>query len=369
MTNATAATLVTPLEFNLFDMTPATDCINHIRAATDDECKAYLCDVARRAGLPTDGRVSLVASMTRRGRGGDRVIYGLTVGTSYSIPMPGLNQSRTVVMETLDDAGQVIATVKSATTHNGKLSIPREAVRAAVGPIERVRATRRPRAAAVVPVAPVVHASAADAVRAGAYDAPMHDDAPAPAPAAVEASPDVAALVLRLVALETMVARLARPAGRVRSEVERRAILRAWRFRCEARERADLDRRALDAANGAYRGALDVIGAHIDEAAALRADLASMTEQAANARRAATDYKREMETAAASLDRTIARRRDTAAALIRARRTAVVARGEAFQAGRRAQQAEIALTGAQLASAAAWERVAALQIDRLAVAA
>ncbi|WP_334656709.1 hypothetical protein [Sphingomonas panaciterrae] len=92
-----------------------------------------------------------------------------------------------------------------------------------------------------------------------------------------------------------------------RSDAERRAILRAWRFRREMRERADLDRRALEAANGAYRGALDVLRKANEErdAAVTRArnevarvealafDLSAMTQRATTAEARADQIERE----------------------------------------------------------------------------
>jgi hypothetical protein len=92
-----------------------------------------------------------------------------------------------------------------------------------------------------------------------------------------------------------------------RSDSERRAIVRAWRLRCEMRERADLDRRALEAANGAYRGALDVlrkaneerdaakVRAHNEVARleALEFDLAAMTQRATAAEARADQLERE----------------------------------------------------------------------------
>ncbi|MBX9816055.1 MAG: hypothetical protein K2X76_15260 [Sphingomonas sp.] len=92
--------------------------------------------------------------------------------------------------------------------------------------------------------------------------------APVEAPAPLPADPRARGVVE---------ARDARRGGRTAGE--RAAIVRAWQARRQARERADLDRRALLAANGAYQGLLDQFAARGADLAAAQAEIETLRAQ------------------------------------------------------------------------------------------
>lgn len=231
-----------PVRPNLFDITPFAGCLDERpRAANATELAAYLYEIAERRGIviPADATYSPSGVY----HDGERILA-----------TPGYGADTTVTMETLDEAGDVIRTTRIAVNAKGQMALKAAAVVDACA-LPKVAKPRKPRA--VKEAKPAAQ--------------------PKPIPTPVCQPDATAALLARLEALEAAVARMSRPveAGkRQRSEAERRAILRAWRMRREMRERADLDRRALEAANGAYRGALDTLAAANAQIAAARADSA-----------------------------------------------------------------------------------------------
>lgn len=251
--------------------------------------REYLLEIASRRGIDLPTSYSIDCSGIWTGIGDERVCL---------VAMPGFERQPLPVLEILDDDGAVMRS-SPLVVKAGAICATAKQLRdwSGIKPMKKAKAEKKP----------------VEAVQ------PVH------APSEPEKVDE--ALLSRLAALEEAVARLTmdakpramdgRPAvtasndnaadKRVRSEAERRAIIRAWKWRCEARERADLDWRALEAANGAYRGALDALAYRLEERdaaiakaddferiakeQAARADL--MAEQAANARQAATAYKRE----------------------------------------------------------------------------
>jgi hypothetical protein len=217
-----------------------------------------------------------------------------------------------VTLEEMDADGRVIRTSRIGTDKKGHIGLKAAAVVKATG-LEKVR---KPRALKTKPAAAPV---AAPAARPDPIIAPICQPAAAPAVKPAQAANDDATggdgLTARIAALEAIVARLARPvvAGkRVRSEAERRAIIRAWNMRRTMRERADLDRRALFAANGAYRGALDAIaakGEELDRSRRVSADIVN-------------DLKKRNEVLFQESLRLYDRRHRTAARLLKARAAA-----------------------------------------------
>lgn len=274
----------------------------------DDAARSYLQWLAGRRGVEVpDGAIYRL----------DGIWSGYGKGAALLLAMPGYGASQVVTMETLDETGNVIRSQSVTNAKRGKISLSADQVLAATG----LTKGRKPRAAKPrYPLDPrqALRMTAAemqaycDATRAGESRvaaaveavAPIEvdptaetaavSDPVAPVLATDPAAVDVAALVARIATLEAAVDQLllyalqaAPPAvemtatpdrgngdavapGR-RSDAERRAIVRAWRMRGEMRARADLDRRALEAANGAYRGALDVLRAANGERDAARA--------------------------------------------------------------------------------------------------
>lgn len=170
----------------------------------------------------------------------------------------------------------------------------REALAAA--PVRKPRVVKaRPIATPVVEaVEPVEIAQEAAPV---VISAPISDpvaEAPALPVAAIPADVTalVAALEARIAALETSRGYSAPPAPANdavapvrRSERQAAAIRRAWSMRKAMRERADLDGRALFAANGAYRGSLDALQHRTAELVQVRAQLAAAETRADAAER------------------------------------------------------------------------------------
>jgi hypothetical protein len=228
---------------------------------------------------------------------------GVTVNGVTVLAMPGYGQDTAVTCEILDDAGEVVRTMPLPVSAKGKLPMDAKQVKEWTG-LATVRKARK--VAAKVDTTPVAVSTSVDPVDETPISAPLSVETVSPATSAPE-NDAVALLAARLAAVEAILAGRApaaipAPANDdtvrpVRSERERAAIVRAWRMRCEMRERADLDRRALEAANGAYRGALDQYAAARASEDAMRAERDAIAEQAANARRVATDYKRDGEAA------------------------------------------------------------------------
>jgi hypothetical protein len=191
------------------------------RDATREEVRQYLLWQAARYGvtLPHDAKFGPA---------------GISAGDELIVPMPGYGQSQTVTCELLDDAGAVVKTMPLPVDRRGKLPMNAAQVQEWTG----LAKVKKPRKAAAKPVQPV---SAPEAAQVGA--------APSADVAALVAA--VSALSGRIAELEGTIARAVR-GGRVRSDSERRAILRAWRMRREARERAALDRSALLASRAQY---------------------------------------------------------------------------------------------------------------------
>jgi len=229
------------------------------RAADQREVDAYLEWLADRRGImvPASAHYS---------------VSGIWDGKECILEMPGYGADTTVTLEELDEAGEVVRTSRIGTNAKGQIGLAADAVRKACA-LPKVTKPRKARAAA-----PVVEAVAAD-------------------PAPVAAIPDdvaalVASLVARIEALETSRGYSAPPAPANdavtpvrRSERQAAAIRRAWAMRRAMRERADLDARALVAANGAYRSLLDQYATRTAEADQARAQLAAAEARADAAER------------------------------------------------------------------------------------
>lgn len=163
--------------------------------------------------------------------------------TSYIVDMPGYGASGIVTCELLDDAGEVVRTMTLPTVHKGRgagsLPMTPKQVKEWTGIVP----TRKPRAKKAAPIAAAV-----------AAPEPVQQQEATPAHSSP--SPDVSALVAAVERLTARVAALETAATggkRVRSDSERRAIVRAWEMRRNMRERADLDRLALLEANETNR--------------------------------------------------------------------------------------------------------------------
>lgn len=294
---------------------------------------------------------------------------------AYSVPMPH-RRAFPVVVEQLDEAGAVVSCEEVRTDGKGALAIGAAAVAALTGlsPVKATRAKRQPAAKAVeAPAAQPkrqprkLAAAVPPVVEEAAQPAPeVHQDVAPAAQDVAPQAPDVAALVATVEALAARVASLearpdvptaAAPAARMRApEAVRRRLVAAYLRQRAARRFAEETAAAGAKAawdNAAAQARFNTTRGEVLERQ--RAEIAALT---------------------ASLDRATARRRATAALLVNARRSLAAAKRHASDNASRARQAETALAGAQLASAAAWERVAALQLDagtpvgpRLAVAA
>lgn len=273
--------------FNLFDVTrdhePYLGPRGHKkrndkpRQPNAREIKAYLCWVAERRGVYVPADADFLAN-------------GIWKGGECLLEMPGYGQEQSVTLETLDDAGEVLASqALPVEPKKGGVIWSAADVRKAHGPIAKpgkVKAAKRAPIAVQMGqpeecpaiVAPVGAERIADAIPA--HVAPEDIDSLS----GPEIAPDgLADLMERVEALEARVATLsaqsdATPIGEVqprRTPAHERAIRRAWAERCQARARADLDRRALEAANGAYRGAVDALAKANAERDAARADAES----------------------------------------------------------------------------------------------
>jgi hypothetical protein len=196
------------------------------RAANYDEVEFYLRWLARCRGVI----ISADACFGPK---------GITVGGVTVLGMPGYGVQDVVTCEILDDAGEVVRTMPLPTDKRGKLPMTAAQVKEWSG----LKATRKPRAAAAPVVIPV------EAETVPQIDTSL--TAPMTSPAA-----DVDALLDLVTELAARVATLERrPVAaptRARTEREARAVQRAWDMRKAMRERADLDRRALEATSAAY---------------------------------------------------------------------------------------------------------------------
>ena len=119
-------------------------------------------------------------------------------------------------------------------------------------------------------------------------------------------------------------------AKRERTPTERKAIIRAWRMRGEMRARADLDRRALEAANGAYRGSLDALQAANAERDAARAKVEALEFDVIDAKDRATRLLGEVETVEARMQGDADRAHGEA---VKAQRDAAMWQRRAIEAG------------------------------------
>jgi len=212
------------------------------RDATREERDAYLRWLAQSRGvaIPSDAEWSDAGIFSNpRTAGGRRAI----------VAMPGYGAQPIPTVDILDDAGNVVRTMPLPVRQSGKGagSIPADAKqvlgwtglvvarkrRAAAKPVE----ARQPAAAPIQPEA-LESRPAAPVAETAAHSAPVIDPA----------------LSARVGALETMLGRRGFPVRVTldgaandngtkpeRTAAERRAIVRAWRMRCEARAvRADL---------------------------------------------------------------------------------------------------------------------------------
>ncbi|WP_267396186.1 MULTISPECIES: hypothetical protein [unclassified Sphingomonas] len=274
----------------------------------DDPARNYLQWLAGRRGIDLPERAIYRL---------DGIWSDIGRGAALLLAMPGYGASQVVTMETLDEAGNVIRSQSVTNAKRGGISLSADQVLAATG-LTKGRKSRASKPRFPLDPRHALRMTAAemqaycDAARAGesvaavpAEPAAVIEAAPVdetstnsdPVAPVLEADPapvDVAALVARIATLEAAVDQLllytlqaAPPAVEMtaapdrgngdavapdqRSDAERRAIVRAWRMRGEMRARADLDRRALQAANGAYRGAVDALGASNAERDAARA--------------------------------------------------------------------------------------------------
>lgn len=249
---------------NLFDVHPGIKVLpnDKPRAATESEVGAYLEWIRQRHGLPDmRGPRRLHWRQPRNWRKGQRYCIGVTLGETsgghyetgaYSIVMPGHDAYRQkVTMETLDDAGEVIASqTLPIEPKKGGIVWSRDDVRKAAGPVAKIKgkpaqiATPAPLAEISAPE-PVQHESAPEAapMRAEPVEAL---DGPEIAPLEPVRGPDVllvdaiAELLARVEALEASVATLSGESslGAIggieaaqkskRSAAHERAVRRAW---------------------------------------------------------------------------------------------------------------------------------------------
>ncbi|CDO34021.1 hypothetical protein [Novosphingobium sp. KN65.2] len=272
--------------FNLFDVTTGIEAATgklaeKPRSATAREVRAYLQWLAQRDGIAIPGNAEYTAA-------------GIEVRGEIVIPMPGYGVPQVVICEIVDDDGNVIRTLPLPADKRGKLPMTAKQVQEWSG-LKPVRAPRKAKVkAAPIPVAepeaapmpeigtetaqeaqePVVMAS--EAVEA--VDAPSGPELASPEPSSqtcelpgVDHCGDVnemttdpiAKIEARLAELEARVDALPAQsditpiveAQPKRTAAHERAIRRAWAERKARRETADLDRRALEAANTAYREA------------------------------------------------------------------------------------------------------------------
>lgn len=239
------------------------------RNATEREVRAYFDWLRRRANLPDIGKPALRGSGGTYGQVGGRHnadCCGATFGRqlapakwqgqvytpaqyedgAYSIPMPGYQRRpATVTLETLDEAGEVVATsTLPVEPKKGGVVWSREAVRAAHGPIakpakaKRAKAAPEPVQAASEPVAAATPAPEPENALYEAEIEPETQSEPAPDP--------IAAILARLDALEAAIEAAPLPVESVatpteavqrprRSPAHERAVRRAWQARREAR--------------------------------------------------------------------------------------------------------------------------------------
>lgn len=147
-----AATHGEPLRVNLFDVHVGVEGRDEKpRSATSEEMRVYLLDLARWRGItvPGDARVA------------DDGIYS---GADCIVPMPGYGADNAVIMEELDEAGEVVRTSRIGVDRKGCIGLKADAVRkvAALPKVTKPRATKA-KAVAVPVETPAVEAPAADA--------------------------------------------------------------------------------------------------------------------------------------------------------------------------------------------------------------
>lgn len=239
----------------LFDIThgqlfPSND---KPRSATDTERNAYLRWLAEHRGVDIAG-CSFDDAGAYRGTGKDCV---------YVLPMPGYGVQPHVVCEVLDDTGEVTSRMVLPADNRCKLPMTAKQVQEWSGLKPVRKSARRSPVERVAPIA--TQPQAREAV-----SAPCAAQVDNPADISVSVAQ---ALLVRIEALEEALAAATLERGamvapaiikplsvapaanddavtrQVRSEAARRAMRRAWRMRREMRQRADLDRRALLAAN------------------------------------------------------------------------------------------------------------------------
>lgn len=326
---------------NLFDVTRGID--NPLgkgpRSANDAEVKAYMRWQAEKRGLHLFDDIELewtARAKYQRGSHAGAICIGATFGGwyqegqrreyengSYSILMPGHDAHRaTVTMETLDDAGEVLAaSTMPIEPKKGGVIWSKEDARKAAGPIAKPRAARK---AKVVPETRQQEATGAQEALSRPLDAPE----PAEALEGAEIAPaepsnetcelpgdPVAALAARIEALEARLAALSveiahadkadeaqpcaiseapTPTVAKRTPAHERAIRRAWAARQEARRQRN--------GGAMFRQMLEVESAALLKARAAleRADLESRNERSRadglqemldNARRAVADQR------------------------------------------------------------------------------
>lgn len=294
---------------HLFDVTPGMQTmVAKPRAADVAEVVAYLQWQREKRGLP-DMLMTLEWKQPRDWRKGQRYCVGATFGThhrgeyedgSYSIVMPGANHARErVTFETLDDAGEVVATSSlPIEPKKGGVIWSREEIRAAAGKVAKAPARKAAEKPAPMPVT-------SPEAENGPVDTPATHIAPVAAPEA-EIDP-VANLLARVEALEAAIATLSGESSRgaigeiepmplpagdpratgaararlavvsqqqpKRSAAHERAIRRAWVER-KARREAEAERlRVADLARDA------------------RAERDTLRQQLENARRAVEDQR------------------------------------------------------------------------------
>jgi hypothetical protein len=207
---------------------------------------------------------------------------------SFSVVMPRENAAMgaLVTLSTMGDDGTWSDWRSVATDSAGKLdwdSLPAIADLFAAPPLLTSAA-----AVDVLPETPIEAVETAELAEAPNGAATAESPCAAPAlPNSGIPDPTVAALVARIEALErgqtvraALIAAAANDVAPVmkRTEREERAIKRAWRIRCEARARRDLDVRALEAANVAYRELQAESGKNYERARAAELDAAQWRE-------------------------------------------------------------------------------------------
>ncbi|WP_374648723.1 hypothetical protein [Rhizorhabdus sp.] len=249
------------------------------RAANLNEMRAYLIGLAEARGFDVSQDVevdpegiTLGTLETAATWEGDKRVPPVYSTGAVCIPMPGAKARNIVTLDELDEAGQVVRTMRLPTNQKGAVPIKADQLRALV-PVEKVKASKRkPAAAKAAPKRTPAERRAI--IRAWRYSRALRSAEKGNAAITPAAEADAVPLsgakdhpidlVARIEALEAVIKRMGLAIGGEavetqprRTEREERAIKRAWQTRGAARARADLDARALIAVNAQNRFTLE----------------------------------------------------------------------------------------------------------------